>query len=203
MYGDGDGPGEHIPTWLVFDQRYRNRYMFTGLGPRQPLPGRWFKAGIAAKENTLAGLAERIDVSADALQATIERFNSFARAGADEDFHRGESAYDHYYGDPRNRPNPSLGPLDVAPFYAIKVVPGDLGTKGGLRTDTHARVLRADGSVIDGLYAAGNASAAVMGRTYAGPGATIGPAMVFDYLAAEHLATNNPTSAEPRTGGTR
>jgi 3-oxosteroid 1-dehydrogenase len=191
MYGKGDGPGEHIPTWLIFDQRYRNRYMFTGIGPRQPLPGRWFKAGVAAKASTLESLAERIDLPADALAATVKRFNGFAQTGVDEDFHRGESAYDHYYGDPRNRPNPSLGPLDVAPYYAIKIVPGDLGTKGGLRTDAQARVLREDGTVINGLYAAGNASGAVMGRTYAGPGATIGPAMVFGYLAAEHLAAKN------------
>ncbi|MFD5093121.1 3-oxosteroid 1-dehydrogenase [Amycolatopsis thailandensis] len=199
MYGEGDGPGENIPTWLVFDQRNRNRYMFTGLGPRQPLPGRWFKAGIAVKASTIAKLAERIEVPADALENTVRRFNGFAKSGVDEDFHRGRSAYDHYYGDPRNKPNPSLGPLDVAPYYAVKIVPGDLGTKGGLRTDPHARVLREDGSVIDGLYAAGNTSAAVMGRTYAGPGATIGPAMVFGYLAAEHLAKQDHTKA----GGSR
>ncbi|MFE0023931.1 3-oxosteroid 1-dehydrogenase [Amycolatopsis sp. NPDC059021] len=196
MYGEGDGPGEHIPTWLVFDQRYRDRYMFTGLGPRQPLPGRWFKAGIAAKASTLAELAERIDVPAEALTSTVSRFNGFARRGVDEDFHRGRSAYDHYYGDPRNRPNPSLGPLDRAPYYAVKIVPGDLGTKGGLLTDEHARVLREDGSVIAGLYAAGNTSAAVMGRTYAGPGATIGPAMVFGYLAAERLAHEDQGTTE-------
>ncbi|MEU3623838.1 3-ketosteroid-delta-1-dehydrogenase [Amycolatopsis coloradensis] len=199
MYGEGDGPGENIPTWLVFDQRNRDRYMFTGLGPRQPLPGRWFKAGIAVKASTIAKLAERIEVPADALEATVRRFNGFAKSGVDEDFHRGRSAYDHYYGDPRNKPNPSLGPLDVAPYYAVKIVPGDLGTKGGLRIDTHARVLREDGSVIDGLYAAGNTSAAVMGRTYAGPGATIGPAMVFGYLAAEHLAQQDHSKA----GGSR
>jgi 3-oxosteroid 1-dehydrogenase len=197
MYGAGDGPGAHIPTWLVFDQRYRNRYMFTGIGPRQPLPGRWFKAGIAAKASSLEKLAERIGVPQKALEHTVERFNGFARNGVDEDFHRGRSAYDHYYGDPRNRPNPSLGPLDQPPFYAVRIVPGDLGTKGGLRIDTHARVLREDGSVNAGLYAAGNTSAAVMGHTYAGPGATIGPAMVFGYLAAAHLAAQN------RTGGRR
>jgi 3-oxosteroid 1-dehydrogenase len=162
--------------------------MFTGIGPRQKMPGRWFKAGVVVKASTLAGLAERIGVPAEALRATVDRFNRFAASGADEDFHRGRSAYDHYYGDPRNRPNPSLGPVDLAPFYAVRIVPGDLGTKGGLRTDVHARVLREDGSVITGLYAAGNTSAAVMGHTYAGPGATIGPAMVFGYLAAEHLA---------------
>ena len=199
MYGAGDGPGEHIPTWLVFDQRNRDRYMFTGIPPRQALPGRWYKAGIAAKASTLAKLAERIDVPAEALEATVSRFNGFARAGVDEDFRRGLSAYDHYYGDPRNKPNPSLGPLDKAPFYAVKIVPGDLGTKGGLRTDEHAQVLREDGSVVPGLYAAGNVSAAVMGRTYAGPGATIGPAMVFGYLAATRLAHED----QGTTGGQR
>jgi 3-oxosteroid 1-dehydrogenase len=200
MYGEGGvdgGPGEHVPAWLVFDQRYRNRYLFTGLGPRQPLPGRWFKAGIVAKSATLAGLAEKIDVPADALAQTVTRYYGFARQGVDEDFHRGRSAYDHYYGDPRSRPNPSLGELDQAPYYAIRVVPGDLGTKGGLRTDDQARVLREDGTVVTGLYAAGNTSAAVMGRTYAGPGATIGPAMVFGYLAAQALANEDQTG----TGG--
>ncbi|MBK1788688.1 3-oxosteroid 1-dehydrogenase [Prauserella cavernicola] len=201
MYGPGDGPAHNIPTWLVFDQRYLNRYMFTGLGPRQPLPGRWFKAGVAAKSSTLEGLAERIDVPADALAATVQRFNGFARRGVDEDFGRGASAYDHYYGDPRTRPNPSLGALERAPFYAVRIVPGDLGTKGGLVTDVHARVLREDGTPIDGLYAAGNTSAAVMGRTYAGPGATIGPAMVFGYLAARHLAAQNRAQPTARHAG--
>ncbi|WP_033296041.1 3-oxosteroid 1-dehydrogenase [Amycolatopsis jejuensis] len=199
MYGEGDGPAEHLPAWLVFDQRYRDRYLFTGLGPRQPLPGRWYQAGIVAKSSTLSGLAEKIDIPAEALKQTVMRFNGFARNGVDEDFHRGRSAYDHYYGDPRNRPNPSLGELVKAPYYAVRVVPGDLGTKGGLRTDEHARVLRADGTVVQGLYAAGNTSAAVMGRTYAGPGATIGPAMVFGYLAAQALANEDRTG----TGGTQ
>lgn len=195
-YGQGDGPGENIPTWLVFDQRYRGRYMFTGLGPRQPLPGRWYKAGLAAKAPTLAELADKIGVPDDALRATVERFNSFAKSGVDTDFRRGESAYDHYYADPRNRPNPSLGPLETAPYYAVKIVPGDLGTKGGLVTDDDARVLRDDGTVIDGLYAAGNTSAAVMGHTYAGPGATIGPAMVFGYRAAHHIARGAPSDPD-------
>lgn len=197
MYGGGQGQdaghGENIPTWLIFDQRYRNRYMFTGLGPRQRFPGRWFKAGIAAKAETLPELAEQIGVPAESLRDTVERFNAMAEAGVDTDFQRGESAYDHYYGDPRNRPNPSLGPLDLGPYYAVKIVPGDLGTKGGLVTDSDARVLRPDGSVIEGLYAAGNTSAAVMGHTYAGPGATIGPAMVFGYRAAQHIADNTNT----------
>jgi 3-oxosteroid 1-dehydrogenase len=180
-----------VPAWLIADQTYRNRYIFAGLGPRQPFPGRWYKSGAVHRAATLEALADEIDVPADALRDTVSTFNGFAESGVDSDFHRGDSAYDRYYGDPRNRPNPNLAALRRAPFYAIKIVPGDLGTKGGLRTDTAARVLREDGSVIDGLYAAGNASAPVMGRTYAGPGATIGPAMVFGYLAALDMAGAN------------
>ncbi|WP_327141187.1 3-oxosteroid 1-dehydrogenase [Nocardia sp. NBC_01327] len=182
--GQGAGPAENLPAWLIFDQRYRNRYLFAGLPPRQPLPGRWFKAGILARANSLADLAAQIDVPADNLQATITRFNTFAHTGKDEDFGRGESAYDRYYGDPRHQPNPNLGALEQGPYYAAKLVPGDLGTKGGLVTDTAARVLREEGSIIEGLYAAGNASAPVMGHTYPGPGGTIGPGLVFGYLAA-------------------
>jgi 3-oxosteroid 1-dehydrogenase len=185
--GEATGVG-HVPSWMVFDQRYRNRYVFAGLMPRQPFPGRWFKSGVIRKADSIEALAAEIDVPSERLTATVERFNGFAKAGVDEDFHRGESAYDKYYSDPRVSPNPSLHAIDHGPFYAVKIVPGDLGTKGGLVTDEHARVLRADGSTIPGLYAAGNVSSAVMGRTYAGPGATIGPAMAFGYLAAEDLA---------------
>jgi 3-oxosteroid 1-dehydrogenase len=187
MYDRHSEENPHIPSWLIADQRYRNRYVFAGLGPRQPFPGRWYKHGAVVKAGTLSELAAAINVPTAALRSTVERFNAFAHNGIDEDFHRGESAYDRYYGDPRNRPNPCLGRVDKPPFYAIRIVPGDLGTKGGLCTDTRARVVRMDGSVIPGLYAAGNASAPVMGRTYAGPGATLGPAMVFGYLAALDL----------------
>jgi 3-oxosteroid 1-dehydrogenase len=179
---------ESFPAWLIVDQTYRNRYLFAGLGPRQPFPGRWYKSGAVRRGPTLEALAQEIDVPPQALRDTVARFNGFAESGVDTDHHRGDSAYDRYYGDPRNHPNPNLAPLARAPFYAIRIVPGDLGTKGGLRTDTAARVLREDGSVIDGLYAAGNASAPVMGRTYAGPGATLGPALVFGYLAALDMA---------------
>ncbi len=185
----GEATGvSHVPAWLIIDQRYRNRYLFAGLSPRQPFPGRWLKSGAVVKASSLDNLAEAIDVPADALTATIERFNGFAKSGNDEDFHRGDSAYDRYYADPRVKPNPSLHSIDQGPFYAVKIVPGDLGTKGGIVTDERARALRADGSVIDGLYAAGNVSSAVMGHTYAGPGATIGPAFTFGYLAAEDIA---------------
>ena len=190
MYDRHSEAVPHIPAWLIADQRYRNRYVFAGLGPRQPFPGRWFRHGAVHRAATLDGLAVAIGVPPEALRSTVDRVNTFARSGIDLDFHRGESAYDRYYGDPRNRPNPCLGPLDRPPFYAVRIVPGDLGTKGGLRTDTRGRVLREDGTVIAGLYAAGNASAPVMGRTYAGPGATLGPAMVFGHLAALDLGGN-------------
>ncbi|MBO9524474.1 MAG: 3-oxosteroid 1-dehydrogenase [Nocardioidaceae bacterium] len=186
---EGEATGvTHVPSWMIIDQRYRNRYLFAGLGPRQPFPGRWLKEGVIKKAASLEELAAAIDVPADALTETVGRFNGFARTGVDEDFGRGESAYDKYYSDPRVLPNPSLHVIDQAPFYAVKIVPGDLGTKGGLVTDERARVLRPDGSVIEGLYAAGNCSSAVMGHTYAGPGATIGPAMTFGYLAALDIA---------------
>ncbi len=188
MY-DAHSPGNpHIPAWLVFDQRYRNSYVFAGLPPRKPLPRRWYRAGAVFRAPSLAELAGQIGVDAGGLAKTVTRFNEFAEAGQDEDFRRGDSAYDRYYSDPRCRPNPNLAPLARPPFYAVRIVPGDLGTKGGLRTDERARVLRADGSVIEGLYAAGNASASVMGHSYAGAGATIGPAMTFGYLAALDMA---------------
>ena len=188
MY-DGNTPGNpHIPAWLVFDQRYRDRYVFAGRPPGRALPRRWYAAGAVVRADDLAGLAREMSVDAPGLVKTVTRFNEFAAAGRDEEFGRGGSAYDRYYGDPRCRPNPNLAPLARPPFYAVKIVPGDLGTKGGLRINEHARVLREDGTVIEGLYAAGNASASVMGHSYAGAGATIGPAMTFGYIAARTMA---------------
>ena len=185
----GEATGvSHVPAWMIIDQRYRNRYLFAGLSPRQPFPGRWYKHGTVHRASTLGKLAAKIGVPGEALISTVHRFNAFAQSGVDEDFHRGESAYDKYYADPKVTPNPSLHSIDQGPFYAVKIVPGDLGTKGGIVTDERARALRPDGSVIEGLYAAGNCSSAVMGHTYAGPGATIGPALTFGYLAAEDIA---------------
>ena len=191
-FGVGDGPGENIPTWMIIDQRYRDRYIFAGLQPKKRFPSRWLEAGVVVQADTVTELAEKTGLPATQLTATVQRFNGFARTGVDEDFGRGNSGYDKYYGDPTNKPNPSLGVLDKPPFYAVKIVPGDLGTKGGLVTDADARVLRDDGSVIDGLYAVGNASAPVMGHTYAGPGATIGPAMTFGYLAVLDMIARTP-----------
>ncbi|MFF4362296.1 3-oxosteroid 1-dehydrogenase [Streptomyces sp. NPDC001604] len=177
-----------IPAWLIVDQNYRNRYLFKDVAPTFTFPDDWYSSGAAHKAWTLDALASSVGVPAAALRATVDRFNSLALKGTDSDFHRGDSAYDHYYTDPSVLPNSCLAPLWLPPYYAFRIVPGDLGTKGGLVTDARARVLRPDGSVIPGLYAAGNASAAVMGHSYAGAGSTIGPAMTFGYIAALDVA---------------
>jgi len=202
MYAGNATGTPHIPSWLIFDQRYRDTYVFALRPPGRRLPRRWLEAGVAFRAPDLDGLAAAIGVDPAALAKTVERFNELARGGRDEDFHRGDSAYDRYYGDPRCRPNPNLAPLSAAPYYAVKIVPGDLGTKGGLRTDARARVLRPDGTPIPGLYAAGNASASVMGHSYAGAGATIGPAMTFGYLAALDIASATVSSTASSTVST-
>ncbi len=182
----------HIPCWFVFDQRYRNHYVFSSLFPRQPVPKQMLDSGYVRKAGTIAELAGQLGMDATTLEATVTRFNGHARAGVDPDFGRGDSAYNRYFGDPTNKPHPNLAPIDQAPFYAVQVVAGDLGTKGGLVTDEYARVRREDGSLIEGLYCVGNNSASVMGTTYPGPGCTIGPAMTFGYVAARHAAGIDP-----------
>src|SRR6478735_6430897 len=128
MYaGEATGVG-HVPSWMVIDQRYRNRYVFAGLMPRQGFPGRWFKEGVVRKAVSIEALAAEIDVPAATLTSTVERFNGFARTGVDEDFHRGESAYDKYYSDPTVKPNPSLHSIDAGPFYAVQIVPGNVSS---------------------------------------------------------------------------
>ncbi|MGW3105557.1 3-oxosteroid 1-dehydrogenase [Streptomyces sp. NPDC001100] len=187
MY-DRNAAAPDIPAYLIVDQNYRNRYLFRDVLPTLPFPDEWYSSGAAHKAWTWDALASSIGVPAAALRSTVTRFNSLAAGGKDTDFGRGDSAYDHYYTDPAILPDSCLAPLWLPPYYALRIVPGDLGTKGGMRTDARARVLRADGSVIPGLYAAGNASAAVMGHSYAGAGSTIGPAMTFGYVAALDLA---------------
>ncbi|WP_240641576.1 FAD-dependent oxidoreductase [Nocardioides ferulae] len=175
------------PYWMVADARHARRYLrMFALDPR--VNKAMAEAGIMVKADSLAELARRIDVDPTRLQDTVDRFNGFARAGVDGDFGRGNSAYDRYYSDPTVHPNPNLGALEKGPFMAYRLVIGDLGTKGGVVTDADARALREDGSVIEGLYSAGNCSASVMGRTYPGPGSTIGPAAVFGLRGARHMA---------------
>ncbi|HWU21370.1 MAG TPA: FAD-binding protein [Nocardioides sp.] len=179
--------GGHTTAWFVMDARARARYPFAQVLPGQRFPQGFYDAGIVHRAETLAELAAAIDVPAEELAATVDRFNGFADTGVDHDFGRGASAYDRYYGDP-TLTNPNLDRIDRAPYYAVRIEIGDLGTKGGLVCDEHARVQRSDGSTIPGLYAVGNTSAAVMANEYAGPGATIGPSMVFGYIAARHAA---------------
>ncbi|WP_082099064.1 FAD-binding protein [Demequina iriomotensis] len=172
-------------SWMVLDVRFGRKYLNNAfLAGKKAL----FEEGVAVKADTLEELAEKMGVDKATFKASIQRFNAFARAGVDEDFGRGHDAYDNYYGDPTHGPNPNLGEIAKGPFTAIKIVLGDLGTKGGLLTDEHARVVSTSGAVIEGLYAAGNCSAAVAGRTYPGAGSTLGPALVFGYLAGRHAA---------------
>ena len=171
--------------WIIFDQQYRNSYVFAAnLFPRMRIPQAWYDAGIAHRSDDLAELAGMMRMSASAFLATVSRFNEMSGTGQDSDFRRGHGAYDRYYGDPTIGPNPNLRALDKGPFYAVKMTLSDLGTCGGLRADERAKVLREDGSVIDGLYAIGNTAANAFGTTYPGAGATIAQGLVFGYIAA-------------------
>lgn len=182
-----------IPSWIVFDARFRRRYPWV-MAPPVRTPRAWIEQGYMKRAGTLEDLARQCGIDPAGLVATVERFNRDAARGVDPDFHRGAGAYDRYFGDPAHRPNPSLGPLDEAPFHAVAVYPGDVGTCGGLLTDEHARVVRADGSVIEGLYATGNITATVFGRAYPGAGASIGYSMAFALVAARHAAASGPQS---------
>jgi 3-oxosteroid 1-dehydrogenase len=183
MYDKHTADNPHIPCWMITDQKYRDRYLFKDVAPLLEYPQSWYDGGVVHRAWTLDDLARRITVPAANLRATVVRFNWLAFTGRDTDFHRGDSKYDEYFADPTQWPSPCLATLDLPPFYAFKIMPGDLGTKGGMRTDAQSRVLRPDGSVIPGLFAAGNSSGAVMGHSYAGAGATLGPAMTFGYVA--------------------
>jgi 3-oxosteroid 1-dehydrogenase len=182
-----------IPAWLVFDARYRKYYPVGPLPPGRVQPDsrtkrKWLE-DFLVRAKTVRELAEKIEVDPDGLEDEVAKNNRFAKTGKDEDFGRGDAILDRYYSDPRVKPNPNLAPIETAPYYAIRVYPGDLGTKGGLLTDAHGRVLREDGTPIEGLYATGNCSSAVMGDTYPGAGGTIGPAMTFGWIAAAHATS--------------
>ena len=185
-----ENAGDRVETmWMVFDQQYRNNYVFAAeLFPRMAIPQKWYDAGIAVRADSHAELADKMGVPATEFTQTMVRFNENASAGNDPEFGRGRSAYDRYYGDPTVTPNPNLRPLTPGPFYAVKLVLSDLGTCGGLRADERARVLREDGSVINGLYAIGNAAANAFGATYPGAGATIAQGLVYGYIAAQDAA---------------
>jgi 3-oxosteroid 1-dehydrogenase len=177
-----------IPSWWIMDSQFIERYMLAGSMPGASKPADWLESGYLKKADTIDALATACGLDPAKLKATTERFNGFARKGRDEDFHRGDRAYDRWLGDYTHGPNQALGPVDKGPFYAVTVVPGNVGTYGGVVTDAYARVLRPDGSVISGLYATGTTTASVMGRSYPGAGSSIGPAFTWGYVAAKHAA---------------
>jgi 3-oxosteroid 1-dehydrogenase len=182
------GPGAScVPAYMVFDATYRKKYpcgpfLQSSQQPDWRLP-KEFKQGYLKKAESLAGLADQMGIDPEGLEATVRKMNEYARTGKDLDFKKGDSLYDRYYGDANVKPNPCLAPIEKPPFYGLEVQAGDLGTKGGLKTDARSRVLNQAGEAIPGLYAIGNCSGSVMGRTYAGAGSTIGPAMTFGYVA--------------------
>jgi len=192
MYAAHSESSPTVPCHMIFDASFRKKYPCGPLlpGMQQPdwmLPKEIKESGYLKRANSLAELAAMIGVDPAGLRDTVEKNNRYAREGQDPEFGRGNSLYDRYYGDATVEPNPCLGPIEKPPFYGITVYPGDLGTKGGLRVDASARVLKTSGEPIAGLYAIGNCSAAVMGPTYPGAGGTIGPAMTFGYIVARDL----------------
>jgi 3-oxosteroid 1-dehydrogenase len=177
-----------VPSWAILDSDYLDQYMLSGTMPGRNKPAAWSEQGYLKKADTIEALAALIQVDPATLKATVDRWNGFVDKGVDEDFHRGERAYDRWLGDPYHGPNPALGRIAKAPFYAVDVVPGDVSTYGGVVTDRDARVMKGDGSVIEGLYATGVSTASVMGKVYPGAGASIGPSLTFGYVAARHAA---------------
>lgn len=196
MYKHQEETKQAVPSWILIDTAAKSRYIFTGLFPGQAFPKSWYDHGIVKSAETIEDLARQMDVPKENLVETVNRFNIFAHNGHDDDFNRGDSAYDNYYGDP-TLPNPNLAELKKAPFYALRLYPGDIGTKGGVVVDEFARVVKKDGQPIEGLYASGNCSASIMGETYPGPGATIGPGMTLSYIATTYMANAVTKIEEP------
>jgi 3-oxosteroid 1-dehydrogenase len=181
-----------VPAWLIFDARFRRSYLVgplynARLRPDWALPKSYFESGFVTRAKTIDELAHKTGIDAAGLSQTVSGMNGYARTGIDLEFHRGDSDYDRGFGDPRVKPNPCLAPITEAPFYALRIEPGDFGTQGGLVTDVNAQVLRSTGEPIPGLYAVGN-TAAPLCPSYPTGGCTLGPAMTFAWLAAQHLA---------------
>lgn len=182
--------GRAVPAWAIIESRHRKRYLWgTTLGRT---PSEWLDSGYLKIAYTIEDLARVCGIDETGLRRTVDRFNEFARTGVDLDYGRGGRAFDKYHGDPTNKPNPSLGAIEKPPFYAVAIYPSDVGSAGGLVTDADARVLRDDGTAIEGLYATGNSTASVMGRTYPGAGASIAPSFVFAFRAALHMVASSP-----------
>jgi 3-oxosteroid 1-dehydrogenase len=179
-----------VPSWAILDSRHRNYYTWGAAMPGIT-PKEWIDSGYMKKAGTIEDLARLCNIDPAKLRKTVDRFNEFARKGHDDDFGRGDRAYDRMGGDPTCKPNPTLGTIEKPPFYAVQIHVGDVGTCGGLVTDADARVLRSDGAVIQGLYACGNSAANCMGRSYPGPGITLGQSFIFGYRAARHALRVN------------
>jgi 3-oxosteroid 1-dehydrogenase len=180
-----------IPSYAVFDSRVMKNVMIAGTMPGSKKPDDWTEKGYLHTADTIEGLAKSLKIDPATLRSTLERFNGFVAANDDKDFHRGAREYDSWLGDPFHTPNATLGAVSKGPFYAIPVIPGDVGTLGGVVTDDKTRVLREDGSPIMGLYATGVTAASVMGRTSPGSGVNIGPSFVWGYVAAKDAVGAN------------
>jgi 3-oxosteroid 1-dehydrogenase len=180
-----------VPSWMICDSQYLAKYMLAGTMPGRRKPQTWTDSGFLRSGATIEALAAACSIDGARLRATVDRFNDFVRHGRDEDFGRGDSAYDRWVGDPLGEPSNTLGAIEQGPFYAVALYPGDVGTYGGLLTDVHARVLRSDGTAIEGLYATGTSAASVMGHAEPGPGGSIGPALTWAYVAAQHALLND------------
>jgi 3-oxosteroid 1-dehydrogenase len=178
-----------IPSWLIVDSQYLEKYMLAGTMPGAKKPKLWTETKFLRSGDTIAALAAACDMDAAQLQASVERFNGFARNGRDEDFHRGDHVYSRWLGDALQPHSPTLGAIEKGPFFALQVYPGDVSTFGGIVTDEHARVLREDGAVVAGLYATGTSTASVMGAVAPGAGGSIGPSFTWGYVAAKHAAS--------------
>lgn len=192
MVADQLKTGANTPCWLIFDATFRDKFSAGGIMPNLLMPDRrippdWWDHYIF-RADTLAALAAKIQVPADALNRTVANMNAYAISGVDPEFGRGGNIYDQMFGDAKVTPNPCLGPIAAAPYYAVPINLGDLGTKGGLKADAHARVLDAAGQPIANLYAAGNNAGSPFGNCYPGAGGTIGPALTFGFVAANHIA---------------
>ncbi|MFL9856584.1 FAD-binding protein [Paraburkholderia madseniana] len=187
MYRRQKETGKAVPAWVVMDSRQRKYYPW-GSAMQGQIPQQWLDSGYMIKAGSIEELAAKCGIDAAGLQETVTRFNGFCATGVDSDFGRGSRAFDRCHGDPTIKPNPNLGPIEQAPFYAVRMYPGDVGTAGGLVTDEYARVLKEDGSLIPGLYATGNCTASVVGRCYPGAGSSIGASFVFGYIAALHAS---------------
>ena len=174
-----------IPSYAIFDNRAMKNVMIAGTMPGSKKPDEWTEKGFLHTADTIEDLAKSLKIDPAALRGTVDRFNGFVAKNDDADFHRGARAYDRWLGDPFNKPNETLGDISEGPFYAVPVIPGDVGTLGGVVTDDRARVLREDGSPIAGLYATGVSTASVMGRMSPGSGVNIGPAFVWGFVAAK------------------